>query len=73
MNYPVVMGNAQIGELYGGVLGLPIAFLVARDGRIYAKHIGATDPSVFEREIVGLLQSKVSLAPPGPSTDRQVL
>ncbi len=55
MNYPVVMGNAQTGELYGGVLGLPIAFLIGRDGRISAKHIGATDISVFEKEIVNLL------------------
>jgi len=56
MNYPVGMGNAKIGELYGGVLGLPIAFLIGRDGRIEAKHIGATDISVFEREIKALLQ-----------------
>ncbi|MFZ3263003.1 MAG: TlpA disulfide reductase family protein [Terriglobales bacterium] len=56
INYPVVMGNAKIGELYGGILGLPIAFLIGRDGRIYAKHIGATDISVFEREIVKQLQ-----------------
>ncbi|MBZ5664626.1 MAG: redoxin domain-containing protein [Acidobacteriia bacterium] len=58
MNYPVAMGNAKIGELYGGVLGLPIAFLIDRDGRIEAKHIGATDRSVFEREIQALLQSQ---------------
>ena len=58
MNYPVVMGNAKTGELYGGVFGLPIAFLIARDGRICAKHIGATDISVFEKEIVTLLRSK---------------
>ncbi|MGB7133616.1 MAG: TlpA disulfide reductase family protein, partial [Candidatus Sulfotelmatobacter sp.] len=32
MNYPVVMGNAKTGELYGGVLGLPITFLIERDG-----------------------------------------
>ena len=51
MNYPVVMGNAKTGELYGGVLGLPIAFLIGRDGRISAKHIGATNISVFEKEI----------------------
>lgn len=57
MNYPVVIGNAKIGELYGGVLGLPIAFLVERDGRIYAKHTGATDISVFEKEILHLLQN----------------
>ena len=56
MNYPVALGNAKIGELYGGVLGLPIAFLIGRDGRIAAKHIGATDLSVLEREIKALLQ-----------------
>lgn len=55
MNYPVAMGGAKMGELYGGVLGLPIAFLIGRDGRIYAKHIGATDLSVFKREIHELL------------------
>jgi peroxiredoxin len=56
MNYPVVMGNAKIGELYGGVLGLPIAFVIGRDGRIYAKHVGATSMSVLEKEILPLLQ-----------------
>lgn len=55
MNYPVVMGNAKIGELYGGVFGLPIALLIGRDGRIYAKHTGLTEKSTFEREIVNLL------------------
>jgi peroxiredoxin len=57
MNYPVVMGNAQIGEQYGGVLGLPIAFLIDREGRIQSKHMGATDASVFEKEIRALLSS----------------
>ncbi len=57
MNYPVALGGAKMGELYGGVLGLPIAFLIGRDGRIYGKHIGATDVSVFEREIAELLAS----------------
>jgi cytochrome c biogenesis protein CcmG/thiol:disulfide interchange protein DsbE len=55
MTYPVVMGNAEIGEAYGGILGLPIAFLIGRDGRIYAKHTGATDVSVFDKEVVNLL------------------
>jgi len=58
MNYPVVMGNAKTGELYGGVLGLPIAFLIGRDGRIIARHIGVIDVSVFEKEIANLLRSK---------------
>lgn len=55
MNYPIVMGNAKIGEEYGGVLGLPIAFLLDRDGRIVKKHIGATSVDVFEHEITALL------------------
>ena len=62
MNYPVVMGNAQIGELYGGVLGLPIAFVVGRDGRIYSKHIGPTDISLFNREIMEVLQTQGTLS-----------
>ncbi len=56
MNYLVVMGTADVAERYGGVLGLPVALLVGRDGRIYAKHIGATDISVFEKEVVSLLK-----------------
>jgi thiol-disulfide isomerase/thioredoxin len=58
MNYPVVMGSARIGELYGGILGLPVAFLIGPDGRIYSKHFGATDVAVFEKEIIALLGSR---------------
>ena len=58
MNYPVVMGNAQIGEEYGGVLGLPIAFIIDRHGLIRARHMGATDAAVFEREIIAQLGEK---------------
>ena len=55
MNYPVVMGTADVGSAYGGVLGLPIAFLIDRDGSIYSKHMGATDAAVFDRDVVALL------------------
>ena len=58
MNYPAVMGTAATGEAYGGVLGLPIAFLIDREGRIYSKHIGATDPAIFEKEVATLLQTR---------------
>jgi len=57
MNYPVVMGTAETGSAYGGVLGLPIAFLIDRDGLIYTKHMGATDSAVFEKEVISLLQA----------------
>jgi thiol-disulfide isomerase/thioredoxin len=55
MNYPVAVGNQRIGELYGGILGLPTTFLIGRDGRIYAKHTGAADPAAIEDEVQQLL------------------
>ena len=55
MNYPVAIGNERLGELYGGVLGLPTTLVIGRDGRIYAKHVGAAGVDVFESEIKQLL------------------
>jgi peroxiredoxin len=55
MNYPVAVGNDRLGDMYGGMGGLPTTFVIGRDGRIYAKHVGATDPRVFEQEIKELL------------------
>jgi len=55
MNYPVAMGSPALAEQYGGILGLPITFTIDREGRIFRKHIGATDPSIFEAEIKKLL------------------
>jgi len=55
MNYPVAIGDAKLAEQYGGVLGLPVSFLIGRDGRIYAKYAGETDISMIGREIKSLL------------------
>jgi cytochrome c biogenesis protein CcmG, thiol:disulfide interchange protein DsbE len=55
MNYPVVPGDLKIADAFGGVLGLPTTFVIGRDNRIHAKHNGATDFAVLEREVVALL------------------
>jgi len=57
VNYPIVMGNQRIAEAFGGVLGLPTAFLIGRDGLIHARHEGVTDFPGIEREIRALLES----------------
>ena len=57
MNYPVVMGTAKTGELYGGILGLPIAYVIDQQGRIRARHIGATPLSTLESEITRLVEA----------------
>jgi thiol-disulfide isomerase/thioredoxin len=51
MNYPVAVGDSKLADQYGGILGLPITFVIDRQGRIVSRHVGATNPSVFETEI----------------------
>ena len=58
MNYPVALGNEKVAEAYGGVLGLPITFLIDRDGRVAAKYVGAVEMSAVEQQIKSLLQAK---------------
>ncbi len=58
MNYPVALAGDDIDQLYGGIFGMPTTFLIGRDGRIYAKHVGAADISVFEEEVKTLLAAK---------------
>ena len=55
MNYPVAIGNPKLADQYGGILGLPITFVIDRNGRITARHVGATDPSIIETEVQKLL------------------
>jgi peroxiredoxin len=54
MNYPVAVGDANLAERYGGILGLPVNFVIDRDGRIYGKHAGEVDLPLVEREIQSL-------------------
>jgi cytochrome c biogenesis protein CcmG/thiol:disulfide interchange protein DsbE len=55
LNYPVALGDDKLAERYGGVLGLPVNFIIDREGRIYAKHLGATSVAVFDQEVKDLL------------------
>jgi len=51
MNYPVAVGSSKLADEYGGILGLPITFVINRQGQIVTRHVGATAPAVFEQEI----------------------
>ena len=58
LNYPVAMGDEKIGELYGGILGLPVTFLIDAKGTIRFEHRGAVDPNQMQDEIRSLLQRR---------------
>jgi cytochrome c biogenesis protein CcmG/thiol:disulfide interchange protein DsbE len=50
-NYPLLLGDAKFGHLYGGILGLPSAFLIGRDGRIVKILRGELKPGELDRAI----------------------
>jgi cytochrome c biogenesis protein CcmG/thiol:disulfide interchange protein DsbE len=56
INYPVALADEKLAQSYGGVLGLPVAFVIDKEGRITVKHVGETAPEVFEKEVASLLR-----------------
>lgn len=67
MNYPVALGNEKLAESYGGILGLPVTFLIDRNGRIAAKYVGAVDISTIENAVKALLQQKTTASSHPPA------
>jgi hypothetical protein len=55
LNYPVVMGDADLGERFGGVLGLPMSYLIGPDGRVIGRYKGELDLKQLESQIKSLL------------------
>ena len=51
LNYPVAMGDEKLGELNGGVLGLPLTYLIDRDGVARAKFEGETEPKTIQTKL----------------------
>lgn len=51
LNYPVAMGDAALGERYGGVLGLPLTYLIDRNGIVRARFQGETDVNSMEKTL----------------------
>jgi hypothetical protein len=54
--YPVVLGDAKFGNLYGGVLGLPLQYLVGADGKILAIWSGETPSATLDKGIAAALK-----------------
>ena len=58
LNYPVAMGDVKLGDLYGGVLGLPVTYLIDRHGMIQAEYQGEADLGKIEMQLQLLLPSR---------------
>ena len=55
INYRLLIGNDSIAEQFGGVDALPTTFLIDRDGKIAAVHVGLSGKREFEDGIRELL------------------
>jgi cytochrome c biogenesis protein CcmG/thiol:disulfide interchange protein DsbE len=53
--YPIAIGDAKLGERYGGVLGLPLTYLIDRKGVVRARFQGSADLKAMESRIKELL------------------
>lgn len=58
LNYPVVMGDEKIGAQFGGVLGLPVTYLIDRRGILRARFQGETDTKKILAALKPLLASR---------------
>jgi peroxiredoxin len=56
LNYPVAMGDEKLGQLYGGVLGLPLTYLIDRQGNVKARFRGEADLNSIEEQFTPLLR-----------------
>ncbi len=55
VNYRVVIGNDSVATLYGGVESLPTTFIIDREGKIAAVHVGLVSKSEYANDIQQLL------------------
>ena len=57
VNYPMLvgLGREDFQEAYGPVWGLPITFMIDREGTLCRKHIGIATKEKFEKDLADLL------------------
>jgi cytochrome c biogenesis protein CcmG/thiol:disulfide interchange protein DsbE len=51
MNYPIVIGNDDVADKFGGLLGYPTSFLISKDGKIVKKVQGLISYEEFTKAI----------------------
>ena len=55
VTYPVLIGDRNVANAYGGIRGIPTTFILDRNGRIVEKYVGYRSKDVFEGVVKKLL------------------
>jgi thiol-disulfide isomerase/thioredoxin len=56
INYPIVLGDAEVAQQYGGIQGIPTTFFVNKDGNIVDHQVGMLTKAILEQKIKSLLK-----------------
>jgi peroxiredoxin len=56
INYRVVIGSEVVSQQFGNIESLPTSFVLDRQGRIAANHVGLVEKKEYQDEIVKLLE-----------------
>ena len=56
VNYRILLGTDSVAQMYGGVDALPTTFIVDREGRIAAVHVGLVGKSDYRNDLVQVLE-----------------
>ena len=55
INYPVLLAEPVVTKSFGGVTGIPVTFIVNRQGKIVKKYLGYVGHDILEEEIKSML------------------
>jgi cytochrome c biogenesis protein CcmG/thiol:disulfide interchange protein DsbE len=55
IHYRMVVGNDVVAQKYGGVDSLPTSFIIDKEGRIAATHVGLVSRRDYQKDIDELL------------------
>jgi cytochrome c biogenesis protein CcmG/thiol:disulfide interchange protein DsbE len=56
VSYPILMGDAKLGQSFGGVFGLPQSFLIDAHGRIVLRSVGEPNMEELRSQIESLIR-----------------
>jgi len=57
VNYPILIGEEKVADLYGGIDGMPTLFFIDRSGKIVQHELGLRSMSILEDNIRKSLNS----------------
>ncbi|MBE0645026.1 MAG: TlpA family protein disulfide reductase [Bacteroidetes bacterium] len=55
INYPVVLGGAEIARAYGNIQSIPTTFIIDRKGKVIDSHVGAISEDALVKSFEKLL------------------